>query len=330
MRISFVTNHGNLSLTNGFGIAGFNLVTSLQRLGHTVRFADEEAPVEIAFCQPDYSEWSNPDAYHIQYTPWESTVLPPGWVEAFNENCDEVWTPSPLIMQWYRDAGVTTPIFVYEHGIENIWTPKRRRRGDKLRFLHVGEPAPRKAGQMAMEAFIDVFGEREDVSLTIKAWNRSTVRVKKHGSIIGNPQVVYKNVKTVYDELTPEQMVSLFHHHDALIYPSWGEGFGLIPLQAMATGMPTICTEAWAPYKEFLEPALRLSSRLVDSPWPQTHMGKMFEPSYTDLIEAMKFVDREYERVAGLAYRTSFKVIEHYDWDNLTREAFDRIVTKLS
>lgn len=330
MEISFVTNMGNLSLTNGFGIAGYNLVTSLQRLGHKVPFASPTAPVEIAFSQPDYSDWSNPDAYHIQYTPWESNQLPQGWLEAFNETCDEVWTPSPLIAQWYRDAGVKTPVYVYEHGIENIWTPKRRRRGEVLKFLHVGEPAPRKGGQMAFEAFKDVFGDRKDVSLTIKAWNRSTIRVRKHGSILGNPHVVYKNVKTVYDEYTPEGMVGLFHHHDALIYPGWGEGFGLIPLQALATGMPTICTEAWAPYSQFLEPALALGSRLVDSPWPHIHTGKMFEPSYDELKEALRFVDREYERVSGLAFRRSYKVIEHYDWDRLTEQAFDRIVTKFS
>jgi len=330
MEISFVTNAGNLSLSNGFGVAGYNLVTSLQRLGHKVVFASDTAPVEIAFCQPDYSDWSNKDAYHIQYTPWESTELPQGWVEAFNDNCDEVWTPSPLIAQWYKDAGVTKPIFVYEHGIEKIWTPVRRRRGDKLKFLHVGEPAPRKGGQMAMEAFREVFGNRDDVHLTIKAFQRSAIRVMKNGSSLGTPQVLFKNVTTVYDEYTPEQMVNLFHHHDALVYPGYGEGFGLIPLQALATGMPTICTGAWAPYRQFLEPGLDLGSRMIDSPWPHIHTGKMFEPSYEDLKRSLESIDDNYETHAGRAYRTSFKVAEHYDWDRLTEEAFARIVTKYS
>ena len=330
MEISFVTALGNLTLTNGYGIAGYNVITSLQRLGHTVPFASPTAPVEIAFCQPDYSEWSNPDAYHIQYTPWESNELPPGWVEAFNDNCDEVWTPSPLIARWYKEAGVEKPIFVYEHGIEKIWTPKRRRRGDKIKFLHVGEPAPRKGGQMAMETFREVFGDREDVHLTIKAWNRSDIRVYKNGSIVGVPHRVYKNITTIYDEITPEEMVTLFHSHDALVYPGWGEGFGLIPLQAMATGMPTICTGAWAPYEQYLDPSLNLDSTLVNSPWPHIHTGKMFMPSKTDLADSMASVATNFEAHAGRAFRTAFKVREHYDWDRLTEEAFNRIVTKFS
>lgn len=330
MKISFNTVVGNLNLNNGYGIAGYNMVLSLQKLGHTVPFADETAPVEISFCQPDYSEWSNPDAYHIQYTPWESTELPDGWKDAFNENCDEVWTPSPLVASWYKEAGVTKPIYVYEHGIDHMWRPKRRKRRDKIRFLHVGEPAPRKGGQMAMEAFRDAFGKRDDVHLTIKAWNRSNVRVMKKGSILGVPHQRYDNVTTVFDDFEEDQMVNLFHRHDALVYPGWGEGFGLIPLQALASGMPTICTEAWAPYNRFLLPELAISSRLVPSPWPKIHTGKMFEPSYQDVVDAYKQMDENYERLAGTAFRNSYKIHEEYDWVELTKNSFERIIQKFS
>src|SRR6478752_5235165 len=158
MKISFITNVGNLTLNNGYGKAGFNIVTSLQRLGHEVPFASADASVEIAFCQPDFSEWSNPDAYHIQYTPWESTQLNDGWKEAFNETCDEVWTTSDLVAEWYLAEGVTKPIYVYEHGLTPTGPAVRRTRDDKLRILHVGEPAMRKGGQLALQAFRDVFG----------------------------------------------------------------------------------------------------------------------------------------------------------------------------
>lgn len=329
MNISFVTNVGNLSLVNGYGVAGFNVVTALQRLGHVVKFADENAPVEIAFCQPDYSEWSNPNAYHIQYTPWESDELPDGWVEAFNDNCDEVWTPSPLIAKWYVEAGVTKPVYVYEHGIDPSWTRNRRRRGAKLKFLHMGEPAPRKGGQMAMEAFRTVFGDREDVHLTIKAWNRSDIRVYgNHKNILGSPQALYNNVSTVYDELEPDALVQFVKQHDVLIYPGWGEGFGLIPLQAMATGMPVICTEAWAPYKRFLIPNLSLGSELVKSPWPHIHTGRMFKPNLDDLHAALASVDENFDYYAATAYRYSFAIAEDYSWDRLTEDAFERIVRK--
>lgn len=331
MKISFVTNPGNLNLNVGYGVAGFNVVRSLQRLGHEVPFASPDAPVEIAFCQPDYSDWSSPDAYHIQYTPWESTILKPGWLEAFNENCDEVWATSPLIAQWYKEAGIMKPIYVYEHAVDStLWTKSRRRRGDQLKILHVGEPAVRKGGQMAMEAFVDVFKNRRDVSLTIKAWTRSNIRVKKGQSIIGLPHTMHKNINTIYNDYSPEMMVKLFHEHHALVYPSWGEGFGFIPLESMATGMPTLVPTSWAPYAHHVHPDLAIESELVDSPWSDTHPGKMYRPTYDSLVRAYRQLDERYEELAAWSFRQSFHVTKDYDWDRKTEQAFRHIVERFS
>jgi glycosyltransferase involved in cell wall biosynthesis len=322
---------GNLSLTNGYGVAGYNVVTSLQRLGHRVPFASPSAPVELAFCQPDYSSWSNPDAYHIQYTPWESSVLPDGWVEAFNDNSDEVWTTSPLIAQWYKDAGVEKPIYVYQHGVESIWTPKRRYLDGKLRFLHVGEPAGRKGGQETLDTFRAVFGDREDVHLTIKAWTRNSTRAYVDGEMVGAPDKVFNNVTVIRNEITQDEMVKLFHDHHALVYPGWGEGFGLIPLQALATGMPTICTKAWAPYAHHLIEPLALGSvETEEHPWDHFHHGTMFKPNQSDLVDAMWLLDNDYDYYSLTAFKNAFKVTDEYDWDVQTERAFAHIVEKFS
>ena len=326
MHISFNTSPSGLNLDTGYGLAGFGIVTSLQRCGHTVTFKDSTAPVEIAFCMPDDAEWSNPTAYHIQMTPWESTKLKPGWAINFNK-ADEVWATSQWVADVYRAEGVTVPVYVYEHGIDLDWTPRRRRAGNVIKFLHVGEPAPRKGGQMAMEAFHDVFGDRKDVSLTIKAWRYSAIRVyDRQGSIVGLPQDVYPNVKAIYNNLEGPEMVYLFHQHDVLVYPSMGEGFGLIPLQALATGMPTICTEAWAPYRRFLSPELALESTLVDSPHPIMHPGCFYLPDYEGLKKSYRYAADNFDRLAGVAYKNSFIVRDEYSWDYLTQKAFKHIV----
>jgi glycosyltransferase involved in cell wall biosynthesis len=296
-----------------------------------VPFASPEAPVEIAFCQPDWSNWSNPDAYHIQYTPWESTELHKGWVEAFNGNCDEVWTTSELNAQWYKDAGVTKPIYVYEHGLTPLGNPVRRERREKLKFLHVGEPAMRKGGQLALQAFRDVFGGRTDVHLTIKAFRRSAIRVyDSTGSIRGLPHEIYKNVTTVYNEVSEEEMHQIYTGHHALVYPSWGEGFGFIPAEAALTGMPVVSPHVWAPYANHLIPELDIKSELVDSPWPDTHPGKMYRPDYESLKQGLIKIDEDYDRLAGLAFRKSFGLQEDFDWEKKTAAAFKHIVEKFS
>lgn len=323
LKISYSTIPGNLRLNNGFGVAGYGVVTALNALGHQVPFKDPTAPVQIHFSQPEWYDFA-PGQYKIGYTPWESTELPVGWLEAFND-LDELWTPSPLIASWYRAAGVEVPICLYEHGVDHEWSPVRRRRGETLKFLSLSEPAPRKGGQMAYEAFLEAFGDRTDVHLTIKAFNRSTVR---SAGPERNPDKAHKNVSVITRPYETEELIFMFQHHDAFVGNSYGEGFGLPHLQALATGAMTICTEAWAPYKRFLLPELALSSKLIDSPWPHVHRGKMFEPSFDDLVAAYKAVDENYESLAGRSYRNAFQVHKEYDWVNLTRNAFDHIVKK--
>lgn len=302
------------------------MILALQALGHEVPFQDPTAPVEIFFAQPEFWEWSNPNAYHIGYLPWESTALRRGWKERMN-SVDEVWTPSPVIAQWYKDAGVTAPIRVYEHGVDSkVWTKKRRRPKNKIRFLHVGEPAPRKGGILALEAFRTAFGDREDVHLTIKAHDYNTAL----GPENRHPNRCYNNVTVITSEYPIEQLVDLHHRHDVLVYPSYGEGFGLIPLQAMVTGMPVVCTEAWAPYKGFLLPDLRLKSTLSESPWSQMHPGKMFHPKFQHLVEIYKEVAANYPHHSASAYRVAYDVEKHYNWVRLTEETFAPIVTKFS
>lgn len=329
MRISFNTSPSGLNLDTGYGLAGFGIVTSLQRLGHEVRFKDHDAPVEFSLSMPDASEWSNPNAYHIQCTPWESTKLKPDWLEFMNYNCDEQWATSQWVADVYKAEGVTVPIHVYEHGIDPMWTPRRRRVDGALKFLHVGEPAPRKGGQMAMEAFRDTFGDSKDVHLTIKAWGTSNVRVfDRQRSIKGLPHELYDNITTIYNNCNEAEMVYIYHSHHALVYPSMGEGFGFIPIQAMATGMPTICTEVWAPYKRFLIPELALGSTLIDSAWPTMHPGQFYEPSYDDLKAAYAYTADNYDTLAGRSFKLSFAVRSAYDWDTLTKNAFKHIEEK--
>jgi glycosyltransferase involved in cell wall biosynthesis len=305
------------------------MIVALQKLGHKVPFQSPTAPVEIFFSQPDWYEFTNSDQYHIGYTPWESTGLPAGWLEGFN-NVDEVWTPSPVTAQWFKEAGVDKEIRVYEHGIEPIWRPKRRKTSDKIRFLHHGEPAPRKAGQMALDAFRAAFGDRDDVHLTIKAHHYSTIRAfDSSGSIIGLPENVYKNVSVHKQEFDLElELIPLYQKSDVLVYPSFGEGFGLIPLQAMGTGAAVICTEAWAPYKRFIQPGLALGSTLGDTPWVEMHPGKLFWPDFDELVEIYRYTADNIDTLRANSYRDAFKVHEEYDWVKLTERAFAHIVDK--
>lgn len=308
MRISFnQASSDRVSTLNGYGYAASKCKESLTLLGHEVNWRDPLADIEINFVQPEHWFWTGVD-YRIGYTPWESTELPDGWVKAMNE-VDEVWTPSPIVAQWYEDAGVKRPIKVYEHGVEPIWTPRRREVKGRFKILHHGAEALRKGGSDVMAAFQNTLWH-DEATLMMK------MDLKSFNVINSEHVEIYK------DKVPLNDLVDLYHKADMFCYPSYGEGFGLTPLQAMATGMPVLITSGWAPYEHLLPESSIIKSELVDSPWPEIHPGKMFRPIRKDLEDKMWWHYAYREKASEEAFVLASKVHEEYNWTRLTRGAF--------
>lgn len=310
MRISFnQTSSENVKDSNGYGYAAKMCKQSLNELGHEVNWRDGTADVEINFIQPEHWHWTGP--YRIAYLPWESTLLKDGWVDSLNE-VDEVWTPSPVIAQWFVDAGVKKDVRVYEHGVEGLWTPRQRTGEGTFKVLHHGAEALRKGGNETIRAFQNTLWE-ENAQLVLKmVLQRFNVHDTKH-------------IKILKTKVDIEALVEIYHECDLFCYPSWGEGFGLTPLQAMATGMPVIVTDGWAPYQRFIPETGLVKSELVDSPWQGHHPGKMFKPDEDDLRDKLLWAFENRESEAKRAFELAPQVHREYNWTNLTEQAFSHL-----
>lgn len=318
MKISHGTKIAEMSDKNGYGYATANMVSSLRRLGYEVNQNDASADVEIWFDQPHHWNFSK-GTYRIGYHPWESTQLlrNQGWTEKMNE-CDEIWTPSPIVADWYkRHMNIKPPVYVYEHGVDPVWKPKRRAVDGRFKFLHVGGEAARKGAKEAMQALRLAFPQNSDVELNMKIISR--------GWNIGR----LSRVNIINSMMSLEQLIDLFHDNHAYVYPSYGEGFGLTPLQAMATGMPTITLPAWAPYSQFLDDRISVGSSFSKSPWPILHPGNMLVPSMDDLVESMRYTYENYEQVEAAAHDRLDALLAYYDWDRLTSETFKALEERL-
>lgn len=330
MRISLNTKLalGNINPTNGYGYATQRMMASLKTLGHRINENDPGARVGIVFNQPHHARYFG-NQYKILYHPWESTKLidspkhrnhlGQNWLEIMN-SVDEVWTPSPLIAQWYQEyAGVTTPIYVYEHGVDSIWTPEHRKADDgKIKFLHIGGEAARKGWRESSQAFRFAFPEKrfKEVSLTFKVIKRPPVPALPGTSYIEQP-------------LPIEKLVKLYHDHHVFLYPSWGEGFGLTPLQALATGMPTVTSRIWTPYSGFLDPNLTIGGAMTKSPWPAIHPGVMLKPDVDEIVDRLRYVYDNFDSSSEWAIANVPRVTEKYSWDDLTEQAFTALEKRL-
>lgn len=215
MIISFNTHKHGLTPARGFGVAGLSIVESLQELGHTVPFDYPDAPVQINFTHPE-NFVPRENQYQILYVPWESTDLKPGWREKMNL-ADEIWTPSDLIAKWFKNAQITKPIYVYQHGVSDIWKPKVREPSKKLRFLHHGSEASRKCGQMVLDAFIETFGrDNNEVTMTFKSNGPPPMRGKISGFLM-TPEKMSNNIKVISNEFSDEHLVNLYHLNHVLV-----------------------------------------------------------------------------------------------------------------
>jgi glycosyltransferase involved in cell wall biosynthesis len=350
MHISLSMPYSTFSQRGGYWYAAKNITQSLENLGAKVTFNDASADIMFNFCQPqDYV--SNEGQFTIGYTPWESTGMdgphnaqhPPAdlvgmgigyqdegkpletWIQMINSLTDEFWTTNSLGLEWFLEGGVDKPTKVFPHGIEPIWHPLERIPHGPITFLHVGEPAERKCGEMVFRAFKELFGNNPDYKLIIKGHGWSSVRDFDPAGMIRRPDELIHNVEVDIRDVETPELVSIFHRATCLVYPSWGEGFGFIPLQAMASGMPVIMNESWADYRD-LAVGLRIEDRRVASPWQGIHPGDMMEPDFESLKEQMLLFASNTERYTKEAYSNAAAVHKAYNWDNTVAAAFSNFM----
>jgi glycosyltransferase involved in cell wall biosynthesis len=325
MKISFTGAPEYMDRNVGYGEASNHILNSFKDLGVECLIKSKEPNIGISFIQPlQYTFAKN--QYKIGYTPWESTELLWGWDNVINNVIDELWTTS----EWNKEIfskHTDKPIFVYEHGVDDSWIPKKREfnKSRPFRFLHVGEPASRKDAQMVVDAFVNLYGNNPEYELIIKCSRLNTTRVfdKDTGIIKGSPDAHYKNIKIIESSLSVEQMHGLYDLCDVFVYPSWGEGFGFNPLQAMASGMPTICTAGWAQYKKYI--TMPLDSVWTESPWSELHPGLLLKPDYAQLKHFMKDVVSDFDHYAAIAYQNSFLIHKDYNWNKVSKPAVERL-----
>lgn len=325
MKISFTGAPEYMDRYVGYGEASNHIIKTFEKLGVECLIKSREPNIGISFIQPSQYTFAK-DQYKIGYTPWESTDIFFSWENPLANVIDELWTTSPWCAEIFKKH-TDKPVFVYEHGIDESWVASKRQLDNSrpFRFLHIGEPSSRKDGQMVVNAFAELFGNDPRYELIIKCSKLNTTKIfdKKTGVTKGSPDAVYSNITIIESFLSEEQMNGLYDLCDVFVYPSWGEGFGFNPLQAMAKGIPTICTEGWATYSKYI--TMPLNAKWWQSPWPEVHPGLLMKPEYLDLIYFMKDVVLNYNNYAEIAYKSSFGVHEDYNWEKVSKPAVERL-----
>jgi glycosyltransferase involved in cell wall biosynthesis len=293
----------------GYGNASRLLLKALEDRSVSVQ---ADSAVKLNFCMPPEYEFGD---VTIGYTPWESTEVPKTWVAGLKA-VDELWTPSSWVADVFEHYRSERAV-VIPHGIEPCWEPVLHKREDRpFTFLHVGEPAERKGGDIVLRAWHDAFRGRKDMRLIYKCIKYPIARVKdKSGSIIASP-ASYDNITVLGNIMTQREMWELYRSVDCLVYPTRGEGFGLIPFEAMASGLPTILPAdggtrdfAWLSHLQIQK------SMWVASTEEKIHPGLWMDHDLDELVDLMCFAKSNYEELSVDGYRASEYIHNVYSWD---------------
>ena len=281
---------------------------------------------------------------YVGYTMLEATRIPQSWVDKINANVERVVVPCTHQKQAFIDSGVKRAVDVVPLGIIPEMFPYIDRdsmRDDSLFYFGtMGMLTYRKGTDLLVKAFVEGLPQKDypDARLYIKtlpmggvgsAWFMSHDQYTKDGRI-----------EIIAESMSPHDLVhEFFAKMDCFVFPTRGEGFGLPPLEAMATGLPVIATN-WSGTGDYMddEYSYSIDYDIVDVPngtpggYPedlQAENQQWAEPKLDHLVAQMRHAYHNREEAKEKGRKASIMAKSKYDINVVSKQLVDLLDAKL-
>lgn len=315
--------------TSGWGNVGMNLLrytknAQFSLVGKTYAVRDPYVSAAAArevhmgsaaiWHEQPKSEWLlSPFSRNIAIVPFETTIVPSSWVPRINF-MDALLVPCQQNKQMMIDSGITVPIEVIHWGVdtEKFYEVERPEDG-VFTFGTMGSLSKRKGTHLLVNAFERAFPDEKDVRLICKTSNRAYEFMSK------DKRIEVQMGAVSHDELMSE----FFKRVDCFAFPTMGEGFGLPPLEAMATGIPAIVT-GWSGPEEYMNDKVGWKieytmddAREFSDPAKgvyREHCGRWAVPNIDHLIHLMRYAYEHQDEVRAKGKVAAAYVREQWTW----------------
>lgn len=317
----------------GYGNAAIAIGRELARLDPNVDLLDMAIPDEedeVTFGEIGGECWNvDGDAVAMVIPPWypfvharrlvaftmcESTHIPCEFASPINEHAELVIVPCEHCREVYERM-TERPVRVVPLGIDpGKYQPMYRGcRDQPYTFLWSGTPDLRKGYDLAYGAFYRAFGHSMDVKLVMH------FRIFPKG-LTGCRD---PNVELVEGLISQHRWLDLLRQADCFLYPARGEGWGLPPREAAATGLPAIVTNWGGLSVEIDRWALPVgvSHRVPATfgPWDAGDIGEWAEPDFDHLVARMRWCVAHRREAAEVGMASSEWLQNYQTWTHTAR-----------
>lgn len=268
---------------------------------------EETGSVNVHMSVPNVCKGWFEGQHRVCFTMWETTELPRSF-QSWLGQYDQILVPCEqnveLFGQFHNDVKYV-PLGV-DH---KFWKPGPHSFDGPFRFHAGGSLWRRKGLDVVVKAFEAL--KLKDAELHIKAAPHA----------LDTPKGPFpKNVVLHREWMSLEEQRDWFYRADVFIAASRGEGFGLMPLQAIAAGVPTIVSETFG------------QLQFADAAWgcvpvvksKADTVGFWEEPNQGVLEELMLSAYNNRETIRDEA-KTNIPKTEPFAWKHSTRKLLTAI-----
>ena len=242
-------------------------------------------------------------------------------------------TPSRWSREGILRSGVDpNKVFLIPHGVDtSLFYPlsederktlRKQLAVDGFLFLNLGAMTANKGIDTLLKAFVTIAENYPDAHLVLKGLgalypSSQFFQAQAANLTPAEKKLIEPRIRYFSNTLNFKNMAYLYQALDAYVSPYTAEGFNLPVLEAIACGMPVICTEG-CPTNDFTEPdfALKIASERVEAIYPDDSEGCFLSPSLDSLINQMTRVieDADFRKRARETGPTF--VINNFQWSH--------------
>ena len=300
------------SSADGYGMSRDHLKKKLADLGVHLSENYGGQKVGILYNYP-YGVLSMRSDVRLIYTMFESDKIPDEWPD-YLEMADEVLVPSKWCQKVFAESGIKSTVVPLGYS-DTMFQPLKRGESDTFTFIHYDSFNYRKGFAEVFEAFNQEFSTDEPVRLILK-----TAQESAPVPIIPSQ---YPNIDVVTGSLPEKDLLALLARADCMVYPSRGEGFGITPLEAMATGLPAIVPNEHG-ISEYFNPDVMIEVKATDrcpalyTRFKGQDVGQMVVADVADLRKKMRWAYENQTEVRDIGARAS-EYVKQYSYANTAK-----------